>query len=150
MALELAPVRLPKYVDRPQIVTRSGRHQLELAEFDRWGEPLNDIVTRVIAQNLMTLLGTTDIYTEFSTGVGSPQTRVLLDFSSFDATVGEKVVITVRWSLLTKGNGSRKNEVRTFEQSVKSEDYSEIAAAFSAALSDLSQAIAQSVTVSDS
>jgi uncharacterized protein len=31
----VGPITLPKYLDRPQIVTRVGRNQLALSEFDR-------------------------------------------------------------------------------------------------------------------
>jgi uncharacterized lipoprotein YmbA len=48
----VGPITLPKYLDRPQIVTRSGRNPLTLAEFDRWAKPLQDNVSRVLAENL--------------------------------------------------------------------------------------------------
>ena len=48
----VGPITLPKYLDRPQIVTRAGSNQLALAEFDRWAEPLQDNVARVLAENL--------------------------------------------------------------------------------------------------
>ena len=48
----VGPITFPKYLDRPQIVTRASRHQLTLGEFDRWAEPLQDNVSRVLAENL--------------------------------------------------------------------------------------------------
>ena len=38
----LYPVRLPAYVDRPEIVTWIEANRLHLAELDQWGEPLGD------------------------------------------------------------------------------------------------------------
>jgi len=40
--IAVGPVELPRYLDRPQIVTRKGPNQLELAEFDLWAESLAD------------------------------------------------------------------------------------------------------------
>jgi uncharacterized protein len=57
----VGPITLPKYLDRPQIVTRASRNQLALGEFDRWAEPLQDNVLRVLAQNLMLLIPTDHI-----------------------------------------------------------------------------------------
>ena len=54
----VGPITVPKYLDRPQIVTRSGRNQLALGEFDRWAEPLQDNVLRVLAENLAFLIPT--------------------------------------------------------------------------------------------
>ncbi|PNU20457.1 hypothetical protein C2E25_06980 [Geothermobacter hydrogeniphilus] len=54
-SLSLAPVTLAGYLDRPQLVRRRG-NRLEMAPFDRWGEPLDEQVRRVIGENLDRLL----------------------------------------------------------------------------------------------
>ena len=41
----VGPITLPKYLDRPQIVSRASRNQLALGEFDRWAEPLQENVS---------------------------------------------------------------------------------------------------------
>ena len=55
VAVVVASVRLPQYLERPQIVTRSGDNRLQLAEFDQWGGNLYQDMTRVLAQNLARL-----------------------------------------------------------------------------------------------
>ncbi len=50
--LESARSTLPRYVDRPQIVTRTSPYELNLAEFDRWAESLDANFARVLADNL--------------------------------------------------------------------------------------------------
>ena len=50
--LGVGPVSLPAYLDRPQIVTRSGDGRLTLAEFDKWAEPLEDSISRIILSQL--------------------------------------------------------------------------------------------------
>ncbi|MGE5548453.1 MAG: membrane integrity-associated transporter subunit PqiC [Solirubrobacterales bacterium] len=45
-------VRLPDYLNRPQIVSRTGPNGLEINNDDRWGEPLDEAVPRVLAENL--------------------------------------------------------------------------------------------------
>ncbi len=37
LSVEVAALRLPQYLERPQIVTRSAENRLELAEFHQWG-----------------------------------------------------------------------------------------------------------------
>ncbi|MFW6242141.1 MAG: PqiC family protein, partial [Thermodesulfobacteriota bacterium] len=32
----VGPVELPDYLDRPQILTRAGEHEIHFAEFDQW------------------------------------------------------------------------------------------------------------------
>ncbi len=56
ISIGLGPVTLPEYLDRPQIVTRTDRNTVLLAEFDRWAEPLSGNVSRTLAENLTYLL----------------------------------------------------------------------------------------------
>ena len=50
VAIGVGPITLPKYLDRPQIVTRRQRPMsLAQANFDQWGGDLNDNITRVLA-----------------------------------------------------------------------------------------------------
>lgn len=49
----VGPVSIARYLDRPQIVTRSGTSRLNLLEFDKWAEPLEDSVSRMILSELI-------------------------------------------------------------------------------------------------
>src|SRR5512133_3018471 len=50
--IAIGPVRLPDYLDRPQIVTRQSAYQLQLAPDDRWAAPLYDMVPRVLVEDV--------------------------------------------------------------------------------------------------
>ena len=56
MSIGIGPLELPEYLDRPQMVTRSGVNNVKIHEFERWAEPLEDGVTRVVTDNLAGLL----------------------------------------------------------------------------------------------
>jgi uncharacterized lipoprotein YmbA len=49
-------VRLPGHLERPQLVTWTAPGELQVDEFLRWAEPLEDGVTRTLAENLAALL----------------------------------------------------------------------------------------------
>ena len=51
--LGLGPVAIPGYLDRPQLVTRVGANEVQLAAVARWGEPIREGIVRVLRQNLM-------------------------------------------------------------------------------------------------
>ena len=61
-AVGIGPVTLPQYLDRPQIVERTGPNSLKIAEFDRWAEPLNNTVPRILVQNISQLLQSDRVY----------------------------------------------------------------------------------------
>src|SRR5262252_2493897 len=56
LVIGVGPVTLPAYLDRPQMVIRPASDQIEINEFEQWGEPLRSGVTRVVAVNIARLL----------------------------------------------------------------------------------------------
>ena len=53
---ESARLPLPGYLDRQEIVTRVAQNQINLAENDRWAEPLEENFSRVLSQNVAAIL----------------------------------------------------------------------------------------------
>ena len=62
MAIGIGPIKFPEYLEGAQIVTRTGRNSLELAEFHRWAGSLKKDFLRILAENLSTLLSTDRVY----------------------------------------------------------------------------------------
>ena len=54
----IGPVRLPEFLDRPQIVIRAGANRVQLIEGHRWAEPLAEGIPRTLRENLAAQLGT--------------------------------------------------------------------------------------------
>ena len=60
-SISLDPIRIPAYLDRPQLTTHNTEHQVIIAALDRWAEPLEDNFTRVLKENLARHLPTARI-----------------------------------------------------------------------------------------
>ena len=58
LSVVVGPVSVPAEVDRPQIVVSTGPNQVRLEEFNRWAAPLQNSIARVVADNLVLMLGT--------------------------------------------------------------------------------------------
>ncbi len=58
LTIGVGPVKIPGYLDRPEMTTRSTPYSLQFAEFDKWAEPLEKNLARVLAENLSILLST--------------------------------------------------------------------------------------------
>src|SRR6202795_4852556 len=58
LSVVVGPVSIPSIVDQPQIVVSMSPNQVSLDEFNRWASPLQNNISRVVAQNLVTMLGT--------------------------------------------------------------------------------------------
>jgi uncharacterized lipoprotein YmbA len=116
-AVGLHPVGLPQYLDRPQIVTRAGENMLQLAEFDQWGSPLQDNVTRVLAANLSVLVPA-DRVAVFPWMKDSPiEYEVTVEVAQFEGTLGGSCSLVADWAISRRGGkeslaagGSRHTE----------------------------------------
>jgi len=61
LSVAVGPVAVPAAVDRPQIVVSLGPNSVWLDEFNRWAAPLQDDIARVVAENLVAMLGTPSV-----------------------------------------------------------------------------------------
>lgn len=61
LSLGVGPVSLPGYLEVAEVQVREGASELRRSPIDRWAEPLGDAITRVLAQNLSTELGTREV-----------------------------------------------------------------------------------------
>jgi uncharacterized lipoprotein YmbA len=100
LTIGVGPVTLHPYLDRPQIVTRASRARLILGEFDQWGAPLHDSVTRSLAENLSLLVPTDRVVLHPWSRTTVPDYQVTLEVLQFDAGPGGEVILAARWQIL--------------------------------------------------
>ncbi|MDJ0740538.1 MAG: PqiC family protein [Gammaproteobacteria bacterium] len=142
--LGIGPVELPGHLDRPQIVTRGTGNRLEVAEFSRWAEPLQENVTRVLGENLATFLPGDRIASFPWTSAGAIDYQVTVEISRFDGVVGDDSTLTARWQVLAPATGDIVM-TRNTNVSVPSEsaDHGGTVAAMNQALDALSREIGE-------
>lgn len=100
----IGSVSLPKYLDRPQVVTRPEPFVATLAEFDRWIEPLEDMLLRIVAENLAALLHTDRVVINPRYRPSPPAYQADLMFLRFDIDQNNRAVLTARWTLVNRSN----------------------------------------------
>jgi len=100
LTIGVGPVTLHPYLDRPQIVTRASRARLILGEFDQWGAPLRDSVTRALAENLSLLVPTDRVVLHPWARTTVPDYQVTVEVLQFDAGPGGEVILAARWQIL--------------------------------------------------
>lgn len=146
LSILLASVTLPSHLDRRQMVSRTSPNELEIAEFDRWAEPLEANVLRVLAENLSLLLGTNRIATFPRTQLDDVDYRVAVDVIRLDGRPGGKAALTARWTVLGNRKASALRTIKSsFVEQVAASNYGTVAAAQSKMLADLSREIAAAI-----
>jgi uncharacterized lipoprotein YmbA len=139
-------VRLPNYLDRPQIVTREASHRLHIAEFDHWGGDLREDMTRVLAQNLGRVLDSKHVFTAPVGIAVQPDYRLEVEVLRFEREVGGQVQLHARWWL---SRGSDQNLLASDESSLSgtsaSDSYPELVASMNTVYAELARVIAARV-----
>lgn len=147
LTVQVGPLQLPKYLDRPQIVTRLSPSKIHAADFDRWAEPLKDNILRVLVENLSHLLWHEHMAVSSWEESPSAHYRVSVKVSRFDGQLGGKVFLIAGWTIYDK----EKNQVLLEKRSIITEastqpDYEPLVSAKSRALASLSREIAEDIT----
>ena len=144
LGLVVGPLDFPRYLDRPEIVTRDGSHRLVLADAHRWGGSLRSDILRVVADDLGRLLGTSRVAIYPSEPRFPAAFRVLLDLREFEGVPSQSVVLRVRWTIAGSADGrALAVEESRIEQPVVSASINDLVAAESAALGTLNRQIAE-------
>jgi uncharacterized protein len=146
MIVGIGPVVIPDYIDQAQIITRTTANQLSIAEFDLWGGSLKEDVTRVLIENLGTLLRPAGVTVVFWKSYVPCSLKVPVTILRLDATRGGSVLLRARWAVV--GQDSHKFEVlreAVLTKPVKGNESSDVVAAMSEALEALSRDIASDV-----
>ena len=121
--IRVGPITLPKYLDRPQIVTRVGRHQLALGEFDRWAEPLQDNVLRVLAEDLARLIPTDHLRLHPWPRSANLDYQVTVDVLHFDGWLGGESTLLALWSILDGAEVTLLSQRASLSAPVAGRDY---------------------------
>jgi uncharacterized lipoprotein YmbA len=94
------PVRLPGYLDRPQLVTEMAADQVRIDEYARWAEPLPAAVTRTLAENLAILLPHNRVVRYPWPRAESTRCRVSVELRALAVQGDGWVRLEGRWALL--------------------------------------------------
>ena len=151
-AVEIGPVTIPDYLDRRQIVTRSGRNGLVLAEFDRWGGSLEEEIASALAADLTARLAPlrVAVLPWRSPLLAKARTvyRIPVTIDRFDGAPGGKVVLSAAWGVFVKeekheeGVLARQSAVT---EEVRGTGYGELVAAMGRAVEGLGKEMADRV-----
>ncbi len=142
LVVAIGPVRIPDYLDRPQIVTRSGKNALKLSEFDRWAGTLEGDVARVLTEDMSSYLppdcASVVRWTSYSESHLPASYRVEVNVDRFEGTLGDSVLLKAQWEIFAHdGSSLMKKESRISEQ-MNNGSYDALVAAMSRALGRLS------------
>jgi len=149
ISVAVGPVSIPAAVDRPQIVVSTSANQVTLDDFNRWAAPLQDNLTRVVAENLVALLGTPRVTLFPQTLSADVDYRVQIEIRNFESAPGKSALIDAVWTVRRARDGKTETGRTSAREQVDGNGYDALAAAHSRAVARLSRDIADVVRALD-
>jgi len=105
LAVAVARPSLPPYLERVELVTRTGEGTLKVHETDLWSEPLDAGITRVVADNLRRLTGSTNIQPSDNFITRDYSALVEIRIERFDPLPDGTLVLECTWKVQPIGGG---------------------------------------------
>jgi len=149
LSVVVGPVSVPAAVDRPQIVVNTGPNQVRVDDFNRWASPLQSNISRVVADNLVSILGTPRVTVFPQTLSASADYQAAVDVQSFGSALGEAATLDAVWTVRRVKDGKLQTGRTTVREPASWRGYDALAAAHSRAVARLSQDIAGAVRALD-
>jgi uncharacterized lipoprotein YmbA len=146
VAVGVGPLQMPKIIDRPQIVSRTGLNRINVDEFHRWAGSIYEDFLTVLAMNLSSLLKTNLVAAYPWEDYFDPDYRVYMEVNQFDGRLGEYALLNITWTI----TGRQPSDIlrvqnSVIKEAVQSADYEDLVAAESRILAALSREMAREI-----
>jgi uncharacterized lipoprotein YmbA len=142
LTLAVGPVTVPPYLDRPQLVTRTSRAKLTLADFEQWAGPLADTIARALSEDLALLIPTERVVLYPWPRNIDPNYQIIVEVLQFERGPGNQVVLAARWSLLDRDGKELALRTVRLSQAAGGTDYEATVTAMGRTLEVLAQDMA--------
>jgi hypothetical protein len=150
--LAVGPVNIPDYLDRRQIVSRSGQNGIVLAEFDQWGGALDDELTRALVAGIAERLAPLRIAVlpgkSLAMADMGREYRMPVKVSRFDGVRGGTVVLNAFWGAVEKRDKREKylfTQESAITEDVAGNSYEALVAAMGRAAGKLGREMADRI-----
>jgi len=144
-AVGVGPIRVPAYLDRPQIAMHNGRDEVVFSEFHEWAEPLRDNLARILAENLSGLIPTERVAIFPWPVPREIQYQVLIDVIRFDCGASGEVVLATRWRIVDPAATELAVRTSRVSETARDPGHAAAVAAMSRATGALSREIAAGI-----
>jgi hypothetical protein len=147
VSIGIGPVKIPEYLDQAGVVTDLNPNEYLVGEFSKWSEPLEMNVSRILAEDLTSLLCTKIVSTFPWVGSLSFDYRVIVEVIRMDGVLGENARLDASW-MIYDGADKRKlllAKMTHYKEALGGKGYESYVAAQSRNVAALSRDIAKAM-----
>lgn len=149
LTIGIRPVELPGYINRTQMVTRKGPHQLSIASLHRWADYPDRLVQQLLEENLQTLLPRARVVNSpWPVGL-KPDVTISFRFLELIGSADKKMLLSAVWDI---AGGASLGEVQSHRlalaEPLPGSGFDDLAAAHSRVLEALCLKVAATLAAS--
>ena len=145
----VGPLAIPDYLERPQIITRTGKNEMRVNEFQRWAGSLESNLSRTVIEDLSLQLPADRFSVIRWVPAAQRETpiayRIMVDVMRFDAIPGGTVFLEADWTVYGKGSDILLARKTSISGKTGGPEFTDLVASMSKAVEDLSREIAAGV-----
>ena len=142
----LETIQLAEYLDQPGIVLQTDSHQIQVAHYHRWAEPLKRNLHRYILETLNEKLPNHKIQSDAAFNKADSKQSLHIKVNQFNGTKDGSAILSGHWRLKDLETKSiLKNESFHFEETLANDGYTELVNQLATLLEQLCSEIAQSI-----
>ncbi len=146
LSVGVGPVRIPDYLQRSGIATRTGPTQVEYSQVNRWAEPLEQCFPRVLAQDLSASLASNRVVLFPWPGNTRVDYQVQVNVERFELTSQGQAVLLARWTIKSPQTGAILASGEANESRPAGSDASSATAALSQTLGAMADSLASRIS----
>ncbi len=146
--VQIVRVHVPSSLDREQLVQHEGRYTLDISDQHRWSAPLDQMVRRVLTEDLIRRLPAASVVLPQEPASSSTD-KIVVDILEFAPDASGTIQLTASWSLVA-ANAAEAPQSRLARLSARAApgDTADQVAAMSRALDELAAQMAQTLAAS--
>lgn len=144
-SIGVGPVTVPEYLKHREIVLNRDTHRLDLESYERWAEPLDAGILRVVILNLSKLLDTQEMQSYPWPRAATPDFGIKLAVVEFSMQ-GDQASLVAKWSVsATRPDKVLTQRISQLRKTSQDTGPAAVAAAYSDLLLQLSEKIAAAI-----
>jgi uncharacterized lipoprotein YmbA len=145
MVLGIGPLRFPDSMSRTQILTRGDNAEFHFDDFNRWAEPLDEAIYRIVTANLDSILDNVIVVSFPYNHLAELNHQLVGRIDRMVATADGDVALEVQWGIMAPDGTLLvpPRRERYAQRIADSGDYNEIATATSVVLAEFSRDVAR-------
>lgn len=145
ISVSVAKVKVPDILDRSQIVVSDkDSNQVQILEFQRWGEVYPDVLQSTITNDLITYLPNAYVKRTYFDGENIMY-NVNVEVNQLHAYRGDKVVLSAWWDIKDAKGNTVKREQGSYEAKVNGDEIKDLVDAHAEAVHKMSRDIASAL-----